>query len=151
MQSSHASTCVFKLVAPTVRSTSLRPSVRPSVPPSVEKCASHAYYPRTWTRVRGHTYTRGKRRRGRWRRKGVRGVHKPACIQIKLPEKLLISGPIATGPFISGPRASLSARNSLNIGRPLTCQKPPPRIPDSVDDLEIRGGSGGREKGEGVI
>lgn len=81
------------------------------------------------------------------RRKGVRGVHKPACIQIKLPEKLLISGPIATGPFISGPRASLSARNSLNIGRPLTCQKPSPRIPDSVDDLEIRGEREGEREG----
>lgn len=101
--------------------------------------------------MRGYTYTRGGGGGEKGRRKGVRGVHKPACIQIKLPEKLLISGPIATGPFISGPRASLSARNSLNIGRPLTCQKPPPRIPDSVDDLEIRGGSGGREKGEGVI
>lgn len=72
---------------------------------------------------------------------------KPACIQIKLPEKLLISGPIATGPFISGPRASLSARNSLNIGRPLTCQKPSPRIPDSVDDLEIRGEREGEREG----
>lgn len=117
MQSSHASTCVFKLVAPTVRRSSVRPSVRPS---------PHTYYPR----VRGRTYARRGGRR-------TRGVCEPACIQIKLPEKLLISGPIATGPFISGPRASLSARNSLNIGR--SRAKPPPRIPRtsrSRDSLE---------------
>ena len=108
MQSSHASTCVFKLVAPTVRSTSLRPSVRPSVrsPERREMRLTRVLSAYLCVATRTREEEEG-------RRKGVRGVHKPACIQIKLPEKLLISGPIATGPFISGPRASLSARITL--------------------------------------
>lgn len=141
MQSSHASTCVFKLVAPTVRTS----DPRPRRPPSVEAptYASHVLlaYRAGAACAWAHVHERGGGREG-----GTRGVHKPACIQIKLPEKLLISGPIATGPFISGPRASLSAPNSLNIGRPLTCQNIAARHSGFPGFLEISGGFvGGRE------